>query len=135
MDQAIVSTVVTAISQPGAKVGVVVGLLAYPLIKWAVSPVLSYATKYALSGTAKITPLVAAGTKAACLWVFKFPIIQAIISSNPKACETLVDTLGSCASAIILTVQQTVDDQIEAKGLEKAPSPAPATPTLAPTPA
>jgi hypothetical protein len=117
----IIANILVELGKPGTKEGAVVGLIAWPIIKMALSPVLSWLTKYALSGTAKITPLVAQGTKAACLWALTFPLVRSIIAANPKACEALIDTLGNCASAIILTVQVTVDAQIAAAGLQQAP--------------
>ena len=121
----IIANILAEFAKPGTKTGVVIGILAMPLIKMAVSPVLAWLTKYVLSGTAKITPLVAKATKAACVYALTFEWVRAIISTNPKACEALIDTVGTCASAVILTVQTTVDEEIASAGLQQAPAPAP----------
>lgn len=114
--------------QPGTQVGAVVGLLAYPIIRAMASPILAWLAKYLLAGTAKITPIVAQGTTTACVWALQFPLVRSIVTTNPKACETLVDTASNCLSAIILTVQTTVDQEIASAGLQQAAPAASGTP-------
>jgi hypothetical protein len=119
-------------SQPGLKLGLIAGALLSPLLYKLVTPVLSWLTKWLLAATAQITPKIGAATKAACLWALSFSWVRSIITTNPKACETLVDTAVNCLTAIILVVQTTVDEEIEEAGMKKAPDPVP---SVAPAPA
>ena len=117
--------------QPGAMMGAMVGAIGMLLLPRLVTPALAVVTKYLLAVTAKIVPLVAAAAKRLAILALSLPVVLAIIKTNPKAWETLIDTIANCLTAVILAFQTAVDDQIEEAGLDKSPD-APVAPT-APT--
>ena len=97
----------------------IAGVLTGPALLYLVPSIV----KEMLKVTAMATKKLAVVIPPAFAWAMKFPLFAMIIRAEPKACETLIDTMANCLTALVMTVQTLVDAEIEKAKLEKAPDP------------
>ena len=100
---------------------VAAGVIIGPALTWFAAPILRFLTQRVLKSSAWMIPAVKSGAVAMMKWLFSLPLVAAIIKAEPKACETLVDNIIDLFASILSTIRDTVDQQIEDAGLQKAP--------------